>query len=167
MRLPTLRLRAALAAASLLLAPASAIAQRAEPSRLPSDCDYGRCAYNIIAALHGLRVTRGAQEEAVATLGFLWTRDISTAFDGEAARVARDAVRTRRVGAVFTDLGVALLAVGASRAAARSLDETAAHLMLGGAASLGISVPIQFTADKHLARAVWQHNARYAAGATR
>jgi hypothetical protein len=35
-------------------------------------------------------------------------------------------------------------------------------LMLAGAASVGVSVPLQFLADKHLARAVWQHNARYA-----
>jgi len=40
---------------------------------------------------------------------------------------------------------------------------TEAHLMLAGVASVGVSVPLQFLADKHLARAVWQHNARYAA----
>ena len=31
-----------------------------------------------------------------------------------------------------------------------------------GADGVGVSIPLQFLADKHLARAVWQHNARYA-----
>lgn len=165
-------LRAGVAAALGLIcalagAPTVAHAQRAEPARLPSACDYRACAYNIIAALHGLRVTRGADETPVATLGFLWTRDISDAFEGEGQAAAKAAVRTRRWGALFTDLGLALLVTGAASAATQDLDETSTALMLGGAASLGLSVPIQFAADKHLARAVWQHNARYATGATR
>ena len=147
--------------------PTVAHAQRAEPARLPAACDYRSCAYNIIAALHGLRVTRGVDETPVATLGFLWTRDISDAFDGEGQVAAKAAVRTRRWGALLTDLGLALRVTGAASAATQDLDETSTALMLGGAASLGLSVPIQFAADKHLARAVWQHNARYAAGATR
>ena len=151
----------------LTLVPVAAHAQRVDAPRIAATCDYRSCAYNIIAALHGLKVTSGAQETPVATLGFLWTRDISDAFEGEGKAAAQAAVRTRRWGALFTDVGLALLAIGAARAATNDLDDTAAHLMLGGAASLGVSVPIQFLADKHLARAVWQHNARYAAGATR
>jgi hypothetical protein len=154
--------RAALVAAILCLSPASAPAQRIEATRLPADCDYRRCAYNIIAALHGLKVVRGEQETPVGTLGFLWTNDISAAFDGESQRTARSAVRVRRWGALFTDVGLALLVAGAVDAAATDLDRTSANLMLGGAASLGLSVPLQFRADMHLARAVWQHNARYA-----
>lgn len=166
-----LRRRAHLAAVLLTLAvallPASSQAQRAEAPRLPASCDYRRCAYNIIAELHGLKVTRGEDETPVATLGFLWTRDISDAFEGEGQEAARSAVRTRRWAALFTDLGLALLVTGAASAATNDLDETSTALMLGGAASLGLSVPIQFRADKHLARAVWQHNARYATGTAR
>ena len=142
--------------------PITAGAQRVDAPRLPSACDYHRCAYNIIAALHGLRVVRGADEVQVATLGFLWTRDIADAFDGEGHDTARPGVRARRWGALFTDVGLALLASGAISAAANDLDRSSANLMLAGAASVGVSVPLQFLADKHLARAVWQHNARYA-----
>lgn len=154
--------RAAIAAALVLLAPVEAAAQRMEAARVPAGCDYRSCAYNILAAMHGLRVVRGEQETPVGTLGFLWTNDISAAFDGEAQATARDAVRVRRWGALLTDLGLALLVAGAADAALNDLDRTSATLMMGGAASLGLSVPLQFRADLHLARAVWQHNARYA-----
>lgn len=119
-----------------------------------------------VALLLALPLTAGAQradETQVATLGFLWTHDISGAFDGAGAEAAHLAVRTRRWGALFTDVGLALLVTGAVSAAANDLDRTSANLMLAGAASVGVSVPLQFLADKHLARAVWQHNARYAA----
>lgn len=148
--------------AAMFASPLAASAQRADAPRIAGPCDYRRCAYNIIAALHGLRVVRGESETQVATLGFLWTRDISDAFDGEGRAAAQAAVRTRRWGALFTDVGLALLMTGAVSAATDDLDETSAALMLAGAASVGVSVPIQFLADKHLARAVWQHNARYA-----
>ena len=152
----------ALVLALQLTLPLSAGAQRVDAPRLPAPCDYQRCAYNIIAALHGLRVVRGADEVQVATLGFLWTRDISGQFDGAGHEAARTAVRIRRWGALFTDVGLALLASGALSAAANDLDRRSANLMLAGAASVGVSIPLQFLADKHLARAVWQHNARYA-----
>lgn len=152
--------------AAILASPMTVAAQRADAPRIASAggdaCDYRSCAYNIIAALHGLRVVRGERETQVATLGFLWTRDISDAFDGEGRSAAQAAVRARRWGALFTDLGLALLLTGAVSAATQDLDETSAKLMLAGAASVGVSVPIQFLADKHLARAVWQHNARFA-----
>lgn len=155
----------AIAAAALLTSvPAAATAQRLEAPRTEAACDYRRCAYNIIAAPHGLKVVRGEREERVATLGFLWTRDISDAFEGEGFAAAKAAVRTRRWAALFTDVGLGLLVAGAASAATDGLDESSAGLMLGGAASLGLSVPIQFLADTHLSRAVWQHNARYAGG---
>lgn len=144
----------------LALPLSTAGAQRPAPPA--QSCEYRSCAYNIIAALHGLRVVQGEQEAQVATLGFLFTRDISGAFEGEGRTAAIAAVRTRRWGALFTDIGLALLLTGAVQAATTDLDETSANLMLAGAASVGISVPLQFLADKHLARAVWQHNARYA-----
>lgn len=148
--------------AAMFASPVTAAAQRTDASRIPSACDYRSCAYNIIAALHGLRVVRGESETQVATLGFLWTRDISDAFDGDGRAAAQAAVRARRWGALFTDVGLALLMTGAVSAATDDLDDTSAALMLAGAASVGVSVPIQFLADKHLARAVWRHNARYA-----
>lgn len=89
-------------------------------------------------------------------------RDYRSCVDGEGRSAAQAAVRTRRWGALFTDVGLALLLTGAVSAATQDLDETSATLMLAGAASVGVSVPIQFLADRHLARAVWQHNARYA-----
>lgn len=157
--LPTLAIAAACLAAATPLA-----AQRTEPSRAPDACDYRTCAYNLVPRGLGLAVVRGEAEAPVATLGFLWTRDVSAAFDGEAVPAARAAVRTRRWAAVFTDLGLALLVAGAASAATDDLDQTAAAMMIGGAASVGVSVPLQFLADKHLARAVWRHNARYAEG---
>lgn len=153
----------ALVALTLVLAlPRAAAAQLADAARPSADCDYQRCAYNIIAALHGLRVVKGGQETQVATLGFLWTRDISVHFEDAGGNEARAAVRTRRWGALLTDVGLALLAIGATRAAINDLDQTSARLMIAGAAGLGLSVPLQFKADTELARAVWLHNARYA-----
>lgn len=152
----------ALLCAATFAWPATAAAQRADAPRIASACDYRSCAYNIIAALHGLRVVSGERETPVATLGFFWTRDISDAFEGEGRTEAQAAVRARRWGALFTDVGLALLMTGAVSAATQDLDETSAALMLAGVASVGVSVPLQFLADKRLARAVWQHNARYA-----
>lgn len=165
MRLPTLPLRRAATGAMLLALAAPALhGQRIEPLPQGVSCDYRHCAYNIIPAGLGLRVVRGESEVPVASLGFLWTRDISDVFDGEGQAAAKAAVRTRRWAALFTDVGLGLLVVGAAGALADDLDDTTAALMLGGAASVGVSIPLQFLADKHLARAVWQHNARYAGG---
>jgi hypothetical protein len=152
-----MRPRAIVVAAALLGAVPSAGAQAAD-----STCTYRQCALNIVPVLHGLTVVRGEQETPLATLGFLWTRDVSGIFDAAARDAARDAVRTRRLAAVFTDLGLGLLVVGATRAASEDLDRTAATLMLAGTATFAISVPIQFRADAHLSRAVWRHNARFA-----
>lgn len=160
--LPSLR---AAVAAALFLAPPLAAARAQQAAPAAQQCDYRNCAYNIIAALHGLRVVQGEQERQVATLGFLFTGDISGAFDGEGRTAAIAAVRTRRWGALLTDVGLALLATGAVQAATHDLDQSSARVMMAGAASVGLSVPLQFLADKHLARAVWQHNARYAGAA--
>jgi len=158
------RSRALLVLALLLGSAGPADAQSAA-ARLEPGCEYRTCAYNIVPVLHGLRVVRGNEERSVGTLGFLWTRDISAAFDGEGEEVARRAVRTRRQAAIVTDLGLILLAAGAAGAISRDLDDSAAQLMIGGAAGLVLSVPLQFAADRQLARAVWLHNARYAGAA--
>ncbi|MFN0098768.1 MAG: hypothetical protein ACKVS7_08850 [Gemmatimonadaceae bacterium] len=148
----------------LLSAPVALAAQQAPAARFdPSaSCDYRRCAYNIVPVLHGLTVVRGEEETPVATLGFLWTGDITDAFAEPARDVARRAVRTRRVAAVFTDLGLALAAAGLAVGLAEEFDETAGLLIAGGVVSITVSVPLQFRADKYLAQATWIHNARYA-----
>lgn len=145
-------------------APALLSAQQAPAPRFDpaAACDYKRCAYNIVPVLHGLTVVRGEQETPVATLGFLWTGDITDAFAEPAREAARRAVRTRRVAAVFTDLGLILAAAGVGVGLAEEFDETAGALLAGGVASIAISVPLQFRADKYLAQATWIHNARYA-----
>ncbi len=148
----------------LLSAPVALAAQQAPAARFDpsSSCDYRRCAYNIVPVLHGLTVVRGEEETPVATLGFLWTRDITDAFAEPARDAARRAVRTRRVAAVFTDLGLALAAAGVAVGLAEEFDETAGLLIAGGVVSITVSVPLQFRADKYLAQATWIHNARYA-----
>ncbi len=159
---PRLR-RLALPVALLFVAATGAAAQGAAVTQ-PA-CDYQRCAYGIAGALHGLVITKGASEAKVATLGFLFTRDVSVHFDGAARDEARRAVTTRRWAALFTDAGLALLVAGAADAASNDVNDDSARLMIGGAALVGVSVPLQFRADTRLARAIWMHNARFAAGA--
>lgn len=145
----------------LLLAPSAAAGQAAEPPRLPADCDYRRCAYNIVPRLSGLVVTRGAEDVPMGALGFLWTRDISPVFFAEAQASARAAVRTRRIAALMTDVGLVAAIAGAVGAGGESPNDSQRLAMIGGAALLGLSVPVHFVADGHLARAVWLHNERY------
>jgi hypothetical protein len=42
------------------------------------------------------------------------------------------------------------------------MDDSDRVIAVIGAASLGVSVPLQFAADGALSRAVWWHNVRYA-----
>lgn len=149
-------------AAALIPLLAVLAAPGAAAQSIEENCTYRACAYNIVPLLRGLRVVRGENEQPVATLGFLWTRDISGVFDAAAQNAARRAVRTRRVAALLTDAGFALAIAGSARAASRDLDRTAANLMIAGVGFVGLSVPIQFRADRHLSRAVWLHNTRFA-----
>jgi len=135
------------------------------PARADSNCDYRRCALAVVPAWNGLDVVRGEQEERVARLGFFWTRDLSPAFAGEphAFEFARRAVHTRRTAAVFTDAGLALLAYALVGGLADSEhSSTYQGVAIGGAAALAIGVPLQFSADGHLSRAVWWHNTQFA-----
>lgn len=158
-----------LLAASLLvvLAAPLASAQAIAPPRLPTECDYRACAYNIVPRLSGLVVTRGADDVAVAPLGFLWTQDITPAFFPEAQAAARAAVRTRRLAAVMTDVGLVAGLVGAIAMGRDGTTSGERVTAAAGATLFLLSVPVQFAADGHLARAVWLHNERYATRAPR
>lgn len=165
--------RFAPAAAVLLLcvaplAPSATVAAQAIPTTpAAAACTYETCALNVVPRWNGLAVVRGAQEQHVATLGFFVPGRLEGAFAGEAAAEAlgRSAVRTRWVAAVLTDLGALALGVGVIRATgAHGTDDTARLWLGAGAASLGVSVPLQFRADGLLARAAWRYNARFGVG---
>lgn len=127
-------------------------------------CAYEVCALNVVPRWNGLAVVRGANEEHVSTLGFFIPGRLPGAFAGVPAAEAlgRQAVRTRRVAAVLTDLGALAIAIGALRASGdHGTDDTARLWLASGAASLGLSVPLQFRADGFLARAAWRYNAQF------
>lgn len=101
-----------------------------------------------------------------ASLGFLWpSASLSRAFgsDVDAQRFARASVRTRRVAAVLTDAGALLMAVALARGLVVKNDPTPS-VVLGavGAGMLAVSVPVQFSADEQLSRAVHAFNRRFA-----
>lgn len=156
---------ALLAALCLLpLSTAALGAQSASPSRLAA-CSYETCALNVVPRWNGLAVVRGADEAQVATLGFFLPGSLEAAFTGvpSAEALGRRAVRTRWAAALLTDLGAAAILVGALRASGEhGSDDTARLWLVGGAAALGVSVPLQFRADGFLSRAAWQFNAQFA-----
>jgi hypothetical protein len=129
--------------------------------------EYNTCALNVVPRWNGLAVVRGADEQHIATLGFLWPGSLNrgTAFAPDAAATAlgQRAVRTRRLAAALTDLGALAILAGAARAESSGVDATARTLMISGAVAFGVSVPLQFRADGQLARAVWTYNRRFAA----
>lgn len=144
-----------------VLGPATLGAQEMAP------CDaYARCALNVVPRWNGLAVVRGASEEHVVTLGFLWPGaaglGAALAPDAQAVMLGRRAVRTRRAAAALTDLGALAIVVGAARAERHGVDGSARALMISGAVAFGVSVPLQFRADGQLARAVWTYNRRFA-----
>lgn len=160
----TLRRRAfALAAGLLACALHGSVAAAEVP---PADtCTYRSCALDVVPAWNGLDVVKGEREERVGRLGFLWTRDVSPAFAGEprAVELAHRAVRTRRTAALFTDAGGALLVAAlAGGLADPGHSGRWRAIAIGGGAAFAVSVPLQFAADGHLARAVWRFNARFA-----
>ena len=152
--------------AAAALAVPSADAQRAET------CTYGSCALWIVPRWNGLAVTRGADGPDVANLGFFIPRSVTGALRAGAEGAAADyatacaerALRLRRAGATLTDIGAVAAGVVVASAASRGR-ATATEKVVGavGATLLVVSVPLQFAADGALSRAVWWHNARYAA----
>jgi hypothetical protein len=179
-RLPrTHRMRRAVRLGSVLLiggvlaASGSAGAQERSPSVAAlAVCPYERCALSIVPTWNGLTVVRGNTGSQVASLYFLWPRDIGVALSGPDAGVigadsarasAHRAVQLRRIGALLTDVGLAL-AAGAAVDAARGRPggrwQRSAVALAG--ASLVVSVPFHFAADGALSRALWWHNLRYA-----
>lgn len=153
------------AALVLVLLPAnSAQAQGTIVGEPGLRCAYEVCALNVVPRWNGLAVVRGANEEHVSTLGFFIPGRLPGAFTGAPAAEAlgRQAVRTRRVAAALTDLGALAMVIGAARASGDHGTDNTARLWLAlGAASLGLSVPLQFRADGFLARAAWRYNAQF------
>jgi hypothetical protein len=149
---------ALLAFASLWLPFSAAAAQTAD-----SLCGYSRCALSIAPRLVALDVVRGDAEVRVASLAFLWPRDVSRTFasDSVAHTFAERAVRHRRVAAVMTDVGVFALAAGALRARGHGGSAAGGALLSVGGGLVVASVPIHFSADADLSRAVWRYNERF------
>ena len=67
-------------------------------------------------------------------------------------------MHVRRTAATFTDVGALLLGFGVLRQF-RGTSRTVGAL---GAGMFAVGVPLQFSADALLSRALWWHNARYA-----
>ncbi|MEO8624074.1 MAG: hypothetical protein ABI625_23545 [bacterium] len=154
----------------LLLCAAPVLAQQAASAtvvtpRAEAACSYEACALGIAPTWNGLDVVRGAHAETSASLGFFFPRDITPAFAGSdsAMTYAVRAVNVRRVAATLTDVGALVLGY----AAIKQLRDGQLHnsdrvIAAVGAGAFAISVPLQFSADGYLSKAVWWHNSRYA-----
>ena len=159
-------LRSVLVTALACIASASLPAQAPQAIAAPPDdavasLAYQRDALGIAPVWNGLAVVRGSERSRVANLNFVWPRRMDDAFLGDSARFyASRAVRTRRVAAMLTDAGALLLAAAVVR---RGPDEAVARrIAIAGAGAFAVSVPLHFTADDWLARAVWWYTARSA-----
>jgi hypothetical protein len=149
------------ATVALLIAPAATTGAQGTVS--DSTCTYSRCGLSIVPRLGGLDVVRGESEVRIGSLPFLWARDVSIAFshDAGARSYAVRASGLRRIAAVMTDAGAFLIAAGAvgilhDGGRIRGVSSVAA---MGGFALVGASVPVHFSADADLSRAVWRYNA--------
>jgi hypothetical protein len=155
MTIPGLLHAARLAAALAALAVTQSAAQTTD-----SAASYDRAALNIVPRLVALDVVRGAREERVSSLAFLFPHRVTSAFGTcEPAQLhAARAFRLRRVAAALTDAGLVLAVASATRAVSptgRHFALTAAGAMVAG------SVPIHFSADAALSRAVWEYNRQF------
>jgi hypothetical protein len=147
------------AGVGLSFAVRSARAQTAD-----SSCAYEQCALSIVPRLLALDVVRGAREERVGTLAFLYPSRVTAVFAGSdaAERHAAHAFRLRRVAAVLTDLGVVVVATAGSHGIASTQTRRASATISGvGVALVASSVPVHFAADGELSRAVWEYNRRF------
>jgi hypothetical protein len=150
--------------AGLLLLATSVSSPLAAQARPPAPaCPYAECALGISPVWNGLMVVRGQEQVPVTNLDFFWPRPVATVMTGDSARrYATKAFVVRRRAAVLTDVGALLLLAGAAQAVhAGRLDTPSRALLLTGAGGLAISIPLQFSADAWLSRAVWWHNTAY------
>lgn len=148
-----------------VVAAVATMSQFAHAQTKEPNCTYQECALGLAPVWNGLAVTRGESQQEVAVLGFFWHADVSQAFEGDrqAVQKARDAMATRQVGAVLTDVGIVLAFTGIARGLYHhDWDKFSTTLALGGGTALVASVPFQFAADGYLSRAVWLFNRRFA-----
>jgi hypothetical protein len=135
-------------------------------AQTPVPCDYATCGLGISPRLTALDVVRGDARAPAGSLSFVWPRaTLVRAFEGDvrAEPFARRSLRTRRIGAALTDVGVLFVAAAAARLSMHPDDRRWSAGMAGlGVASLAVSVPVQFAADAQLSRAVFEFNRRYA-----
>lgn len=125
-------------------------------------CTYARCALGLAPVLTGLDLVRGVSNERVGGLNFFWPHNVRAVLGANDSSPyhADRALQARVIGATFADLAAVLLAATTVRAIREhGLYGSNIGLALGGAGLLGLSVPFQFSADGHLSRAVWWHNA--------
>ncbi len=128
---------------------------------LDTSCTYSRCALGIMPRLAALDVVRGDREERVGSLAFVFPHDVRAAFAGNegATRRAAHALAIRRVGAILTTAGAALVVAGGVRAAAVPHGRGPSIAVAAvGVLGFGASVPVHFAADAELSRAVWEYN---------
>ena len=128
------------------------------------DCSYLRCSLSIAPSWSGLDVVNGASGSRVASLGFFWPSSLGSAFSANdsATYYATRALHVRRTAAAFTDFGALLIGYTALRQLRGNLDNRSRVVGAIGAGAFAISVPLHFSADALLGRAVWWQNARYA-----
>lgn len=138
---------------------------RLVPAMRPAtECTYLHCALGIAPVWNGLDVVDGATGRRVSGLGFFWPQRMGSTFAGSdsATFLAERAFRVRRTAAAFTDVGMLLLAYAAVRQVSGGLHRSDRVIGAVGAGAFIVGVPLQFSADGLLSRAVWWHNARYA-----
>jgi len=158
--------------AFLLAAPLTAqeaSAPLATTARPAAACTYLRCGLGIAPAWNGLDVVDGATGRRVTGLGFFWPHGVDASFAGSDSAIsyATKAFRVRRTAAAFTDVGVVLLGYAVVRQVSVGLHGTDRVVGALGAGAFAIGVPLQFSADGLLSKAVWWHNARYTGDAPR
>ncbi|MDB4892507.1 MAG: hypothetical protein JWL61_4362 [Gemmatimonadetes bacterium] len=126
-------------------------------------CTYLQCALGIAPAWNGLDVVDGATGRRVASLGFFWPHRVDGSFAGSDSAIsyATKAFRVRRTAAAFTDVGVLLLGYAGVRQVSGGLHGTDRVVGILGAGAFAVGVPLQFSADGLLSRAVWWHNSRF------
>ena len=158
------RVRKLVAAAAIAVLASQPMQAQTPATRADPNCTYESCALGLAPTWNGLAITRGISQRQIANLGFFWPEDIRPLFADNAAALeaADEALRMRTVAAILTDAGLVLLGTGLARAGfQREFDGLSRALAWTGAASIGVSIPLQFAADGYLSRAIWWHNRRF------